>query len=157
MVALGTLISTFWIISANSWMQTPQGYTIDARGWFMPADWWAIIFNPSFPYRLAHMVLAAFITTCLVIGGVSAWYLRRGVHLDAALRTLKYATAFAAIAVPLPTLAGDLPGLTVGAHQPVTLAAIAGHWHAGDPGQGTPRVRGAFSNRDGGSAAGKGR
>src|SRR3546814_3963496 len=106
MVALGTLISTFWIISANSWMQTPQGYTIDARGWFMPADWWAIIFNPSFPYRLAHMVLAAFITTCLVIGGVSAWYLRRGVHLDAALRPLKSATAFAAIAVPLQILAG---------------------------------------------------
>ena len=81
MVALGTLLSTFWIISANSWMQTPQGFSIDARGWFVPEDWWAIVFNPSFPYRLAHMVLAAFITTCLVIGGVSAWYLRRDVHV----------------------------------------------------------------------------
>ncbi len=140
MVALGTLLSTFWIISANSWMQTPQGYLIDARGFFQPADWWAIVFNPSFPYRLAHMVLAAFITTCLVIGGVSAWYLRRGVHLDAALRTLKYATVFAAIAVPLQILAGDLHGLNVGEHQPVKLAAIEGHWHEGEPGAGTPLV-----------------
>ncbi|HLT43117.1 MAG TPA: cytochrome ubiquinol oxidase subunit I [Luteimonas sp.] len=140
MVALGTLLSTFWIISANSWMQTPQGYLIDARGFFQPADWWAIVFNPSFPYRLVHMVLAAFITTCLVIGGVSAWYLRRGVHLDAALRTLKYATVFAAIAVPLQILAGDLHGLNVGEHQPVKLAAIEGHWHEGAPGAGTPLV-----------------
>src|SRR3546814_12636594 len=64
MVALGTLISTFWIISANSWMQTPQGFTLASDGTFLPADWWAIVFNPSFPYRLAHMVLAAFIPTC---------------------------------------------------------------------------------------------
>jgi len=71
MVALGTLISTFWIIAANSWMQTPQGHVIDAQGVFQPASWWAIIFNPSFPYRLAHMVLAAFLTTCFVIGGVA--------------------------------------------------------------------------------------
>ena len=63
MVALGTLISTFWIIAANSWMQTPQGHVIDAQGVFQPVDWWAIVFNPSFPYRLPHMVLAAFITT----------------------------------------------------------------------------------------------
>src|SRR5207342_11505 len=65
MVALGTLISTFWIISANSWMQTPQGYTLTADGVFEPASWWAIVFNPSFPYRLTHMVLAAFITMCV--------------------------------------------------------------------------------------------
>ena len=64
MVAIGTMISTFWIISANSWMQTPQGFSIDAQGVFQPESWWAIVFNPSFPYRLAHMVLAAFITTC---------------------------------------------------------------------------------------------
>src|SRR3546814_17047952 len=69
-VALGTLLSTFWSISANSWMQTPQGYAI-VDGMFVPVGWWAVIFNPSFPYRLAHMVLAAFITTCFVIGGVS--------------------------------------------------------------------------------------
>jgi cytochrome d ubiquinol oxidase subunit I len=140
MVALGTLISTFWIISANSWMQTPQGYAIDARGWFVPVDWWAIVFNPSFPYRLAHMVLAAFITTCFVIGGASAWYLRRGVHAAAAARMLKHAVAFAAIAVPLQILAGDLHGLNVGEHQPVKLAAMEGHWHDGEPGEGTPLV-----------------
>src|SRR3546814_14252817 len=81
-----------------------------------------------------------FRSTCLVIGGVSAWYLRRGVHLDAALRTLKYATAFAAIAVPLQILAGDLHGLNVGEHQPVKLAAIEAHWHDAAPGQGTPLV-----------------
>jgi len=140
MVALGTLLSTFWIISANSWMQTPQGHVIDAAGFFHPADWWAIIFNPSFPYRLAHMVLAAFITTCFVIGGVSAWYLRRGEHRDAAVRMLKHAVVFAAIAVPLQILAGDLHGLNVAEHQPVKLAAIEAHWHEGAPGEGTPLV-----------------
>ena len=80
MVAFGTLVSTFWIISANSWMHTPAGYEI-IDGVFHPADWWAVIFNPSFPYRLAHMVLAAFLTTAFVIGGVSAWYLLRGVFV----------------------------------------------------------------------------
>lgn len=128
MVALGTLISTFWIISANSWMQTPQGFTIDAQGVFQPADWWAIVFNPSFPYRLAHMVLAAFITTCFVIGGVSAWYLRRGVHVAAAKRMLVYAVVFAAITVPLQIVAGDLHGLNVREHQPVKVAAMEAHW-----------------------------
>jgi len=140
MVALGTLLSTFWIISANSWMQTPQGYTIDAAGFFHPADWWAIVFNPSFPYRLAHMVLAAFITTCFVIGGVSAWYLRRGEHREAGLRMLRHAVVFAAIAVPLQIVAGDLHGLNVAEHQPAKLAAIEAHWHASEPGEGTPLV-----------------
>ncbi|MEO5565957.1 MAG: cytochrome ubiquinol oxidase subunit I [Luteimonas sp.] len=140
MVALGTLLSTFWIISANSWMQTPQGFVIDARGYFLPADWWAIVFNPSFPYRLAHMVLAAFITTCLVIGGTSAWYLRRGVHRAAALRMLRHAVVFAAIAVPLQVFVGDLHGLNVGKHQPVKLAAIEAHWHDAPAGSGTPLV-----------------
>lgn len=149
MVALGTLISTFWIISANSWMQTPQGYAIDARGWFVPVDWWAIVFNPSFPYRLAHMVLAAFITTCLVIGGTSAWYLRRGVHAAAASRMLRHAVAFAAIAVPLQILAGDLHGLNVGEHQPVKLAAIEAHWHDAAPGAGTPLVLFALPDQQG--------
>lgn len=140
MVALGTLISTFWIIAANSWMQTPQGYTLDGNGYFLPADWWAVIFNPSFPYRLAHMVLAAFITTCFVIGGVSAWYLRRGVHAAAGRRMLLHAVAFAAVAVPLQILAGDLHGLNVGKYQPVKLAAIEAHWHATAAGAGTPLV-----------------
>src|SRR3546814_10880076 len=83
-------------------------------GMFVPVDWWAVIFNPSFPYRLAHMVLAAFITTCFVIGGVSAWYLVRGDHFAAGRRGLKLAVAFAAIAVPLQIFVGDLHGLNVG-------------------------------------------
>ncbi|WP_147653771.1 cytochrome ubiquinol oxidase subunit I [Vulcaniibacterium gelatinicum] len=140
MVALGTLISTFWIISANSWMQTPQGYTLTPEGVFEPADWWAIIFNPSFPYRLAHMVLAAFITTCFVIGGVSAWYLRRGAHGEAARRMLRLSVLFAAITVPAQVLVGDLHGLNVRDHQPVKLAAMEGHWRSHGPGAGVPLV-----------------
>ena len=146
MVAIGTLISTFWIISANSWMQTPQGYTIDAQGVFQPESWLAIIFNPSFPYRLTHMVLAAFITTCFVIGGVSAWYLRRGVHVEAGKRMLKHAVIFAVIALPLQIFVGDLHGLNVGKHQPVKLAAMEAHWHSEAPGKGVPLVLFAVPN-----------
>jgi cytochrome d ubiquinol oxidase subunit I len=127
MVALGTLVSTFWIISANSWMQTPAGYEV-RDGVFHAASWWQVIFNPSFPVRLAHMVLAAFITTCFVVGGVSAIYLLRDRHREGATLMLKLATAFAAITVPLQILVGDLHGLVVRDHQPVKLAAIEGHW-----------------------------
>lgn len=140
MVALGTLISTFWITSANSWMQTPQGHFINAQGVFEVADWWRVIFNPSLPYRLAHMILAAFITTCLVIGGTSAWYLMRGVHQEPAKKMLRHAVVFAAIAVPLQIFVGDLHGLNVREHQPVKLAAIEAHWHESEPGEGTPLV-----------------
>jgi cytochrome d ubiquinol oxidase subunit I len=134
MVALGTLISTFWIISANSWLHTPAGYALQ-DGVFSPQDWFAVIFNPSFPYRLLHMVLAAFITTCFVIGGVSAAYLLRSRHREAALLQLKLSIVFAAIAVPLQIFAGDLHGLNVREHQPMKLAAIEGHWetHRGAP------------------------
>ena len=147
MVALGTLISTFWIISANSWMQTPQGYTLTADGVFEPADWWAIVFNPSFPYRLAHMVLAAFITTCFVIGGVAAGYLLRGRHVDAGRRMLKLAVVFAAIAVPAQVLVGDLHGLNVGEHQPTKLAAMEAHWEQAAQGEGVPLVLFALPNQ----------
>lgn len=127
MVALGTLISTFWIISANSWMHTPTGHEI-VDGVFRAADWWAIIFNPSFPLRLVHMTLAAFITTCFVIGGVSAAYLLRARHREGALLTLKLAVGFAAITVPLQIVIGDLHGLKVRDYQPVKLAAMEAHW-----------------------------
>lgn len=134
MVALGTLISTFWIISANSWMHTPAGYEI-VNGTFEAADWFRIVFNPSFPVRLVHMTLAAFITTCFVIGGVSAIYLLRDRHREGATLMLKLAVGFAAITVPLQILVGDLHGLKVHEHQPVKLAAIEGHWetHRGAP------------------------
>jgi len=147
MVALGTLLSTFWILAANSWMQTPQGHEI-IDGMFVPVDWSAVIFNPSFPYRLVHMTLAAFITTCFVIGGVSAWYLRRGIHIEPARRMLKLAVAFALVAVPAQVLVGDLHGLNVGEHQPVKLAAMEAHWHAEPAGEGVPLVLFALPNED---------
>lgn len=145
MVALGTLISTFWIISANSWMQTPTGYKI-VEGVFEPDSWWAIVFNPSFPYRLAHMVLAAFITTCFVIGGVSAGYLRRGVHVEAARRMLKSAVIFAAITVPTQVFVGDLHGLNAREHQPIKVAAMEAHWENQPKGEGVPLVLFAVPN-----------
>ena len=141
------MISTFWILSANSWLHTPAGYEL-IDGVFHPADWMAIIFNPSFPYRLGHMVLAAFITTCFVIGGVAAWYLRRGEHVDAATRMLKLSVAFAAITVPLQIFVGDLHGLKTGEMQPVKLAAMEAHWHEGEPGEGVPLVLFAVPNVD---------
>lgn len=149
MVALGTLISTFWIISANSWMHTPAGYKLVetvAGTVFEPDNWWAIIFNPSFPYRLAHMVLAAFITTCFVIGGVSAAYLRRGVHVEAGRRMLKAAVVFAAITVPIQVLVGDQHGLNALKHQPIKVAAMEAHWSAGAKGEGVPLVVFAVPN-----------
>jgi cytochrome d ubiquinol oxidase subunit I len=91
-------------------MHTPAGYRIVA-GVFEPTDWWAVIFNPSFPYRRAHMVLAAFITTCFVIGGISAVYLLRNRHVESATLMLKLSIGFAAITVPLQILAGDLEPL----------------------------------------------
>ncbi|UHQ23156.1 cytochrome ubiquinol oxidase subunit I [Lysobacter sp. 5GHs7-4] len=145
MVALGTLISTFWIISANSWMQTPAGYKI-VEGVFEPDSWWAIVFNPSFPYRLAHMVLAAFITTCFVIGGVSAGYLRRGQHVEAARRMLKAAVIFAAITVPAQIFVGDLHGLNAREHQPIKVAAMEAHWENGSEGEGVPLILFAVPN-----------
>ena len=130
MVALGTLISTFWILSANSWMQTPAGYEL-RDGIFHPADWWAIVFNPSFPYRLVHMTLAAFLTTCFVIGGVAAWYLWRGRAREHASVMLRMAVGFAAIVAPIQILAGDLSGLNALEHQPAKIAAVEAHWETG--------------------------
>lgn len=127
MVALGTLFSSFWIISANSWMQTPDGYRIE-NGVFHPVDWWAIIFNPSFPYRLTHMVLAAFLTTALVVGGVSAAYLLRNRFVASARGTLKLALAFVAVVAPVQILVGDFSGLQLAETQPAKLAAIEARW-----------------------------
>jgi Cytochrome bd-type quinol oxidase, subunit 1 len=111
MVALGTLLSTFWILSSNSWLQTPAGHMI-VDGIIQPQDWRQVIFNPSFPYRLTHMTLAAFITTCFTIGGVGAWYLRRGKHVEAGRKMLQASVAFAALTVPVQILVGDMHGST---------------------------------------------
>ena len=139
MVALGTLLSTFWILSANSWLHTPRGHVV-VDGVLQVASWREVIFNPSFPYRLVHMTLASFLTTCFVIGGVAGWYLRKGVHLEPARRMLRLATAFACIVVPLQIAAGDLHGLNTLEHQPAKVAAIEGHWHQGAAGEGVPLV-----------------
>nr|WP_272494157.1 cytochrome ubiquinol oxidase subunit I [Stenotrophomonas mori] len=139
MVALGTLFSTFWILSSNSWLHTPAGHVL-VDGVVHPTDWWQVVFNPSFPYRLAHMALGSFITTCFVIGGVGAWYLRRGVHVEAGRKMLTAAVAFAALSVPLQILAGDLHGLNTLEHQPMKVAAMEAHWHPAAPGEGVPLV-----------------
>ena len=127
MVALGTLVSSFWILAANSWMQTPQGYTL-VDGVIEASDWWAAIFNPSFPTRLVHMVLACFLSTALVIGGVSAVYLLAGRWQDKARLMLRCALVFVAIVIPLQIIAGDLSGLVVREYQPAKLAAIEARW-----------------------------
>jgi len=129
-VAVGTLVSTFWIMSANSWMQTPAGHEL-RDGIFYAVDWWAVVFNPSFPIRLAHMVAAAYLTTCFVIGGVAAWYLLRGRHIAESRIMLGMAVGFAAIFAPLQVVIGDMTGLKMLEHQPAKVAAMEGHWETG--------------------------
>jgi cytochrome bd ubiquinol oxidase subunit I len=135
MVALGTLLSAFWILAANSWMHTPAGYASNVAGQFVPVDWWAIIFNPSFPYRLVHMVLAAYLTTAFVVGGVGALHLLRDRSNESARLMFSMAMWMAALVAPLQVLAGDQHGLNTLAHQPAKIAAIEGHWEtqAGQP------------------------
>ncbi len=128
MVAAGTLMSAFWILSVNSWMQTPAGYAMNDKGQFVPADWWAVVFNPSFPYRLAHMVLAAYLTTAFVVGAVGAWHLLRD-RQDAAARVMfSMAMWMAALVTPVQIFAGDLHGLNTLEHQPMKVAAMEGHY-----------------------------
>jgi cytochrome d ubiquinol oxidase subunit I len=130
LVALGTLISAFWILSANSWMQTPQGYGTNEAGQFVPLDWWAIIFNPSFPYRLAHMVIAAYLTTALVVGGVAAWHLLRGKARQESRIMFSMAMWMATVVAPVQILAGDQHGLNTLEHQPAKVMAMEGHFQS---------------------------
>jgi cytochrome d ubiquinol oxidase subunit I len=131
MVALGTALSAFWILSANSWMQTPQGHVLGDDGVFRVADWWQVVFNPSFPYRLAHMLIASLLTTAFVVAGVSAWQVLRARHAETALRALRLALAAAAVLAPLQLAVGDLHGLNTLEHQPVKVAAMEGNWERG--------------------------
>ena len=147
MVALGTLVSTFWILASNSWLHTPAGYEM-VNGIVHPVDWWKVVFNPSFPYRLTHMALGSFITTCFVIGGIGAFYLRRGVHLEAGRRMLTAAVIFAAITVPAQIFVGDMHGLNTLKHQPMKIAAVEAHWHDTAPGEGVPLVVFALPNEE---------
>jgi cytochrome d ubiquinol oxidase subunit I len=128
MVAVGTLISATWILSANSWMHTPAGYAINDVGQFVPVDWWAIIFNPSFPYRLVHTVLAAFLTTAFAVGAVGAWHLLRDSTNRQARLMFSMAMWMAAIVTPLQIFAGDQHGLNTLEHQPAKIAAMEGHY-----------------------------
>jgi cytochrome d ubiquinol oxidase subunit I len=138
MVALGTLISTTWILASNSWMQTPQGYEI-IDGRVVPVDWVAVIFNPSFPYRLLHMTVAAFLATALVVGASAAWHLLRR-NDSAPVRTMfAMAMGMVLVAAPIQALIGDAHGLNTLEHQPAKLAAIEGHWE-NKPGEAVPLI-----------------
>ena len=128
MVAFGTLMSATWILSVNSWMQTPAGYSINELGQFVPEDWWAIVFNPSFPYRLVHMVLAAYLTTALVVGGAGALHLLRDRADAAARRMFSMAMWMLIVVAPLQILAGDFHGLNTLEHQPAKIMAMEGHY-----------------------------
>ena len=129
MVALGTFISATWIISTNSWMQTPTGFVINAQGQFVPAgSWLPIIFNPSFPYRLAHVVIAAYLTTSLVVAGVGGWHLLRDRTNLGARKMFSMAMWMVAIAAPAQILAGDAHGLNTLEHQPAKVMAMEGHY-----------------------------
>jgi cytochrome d ubiquinol oxidase subunit I len=129
LVAFGTSISAFWILALDSWMQTPTGYVIDAAGSYHATSWIAVIFNPSFPYRLTHMMLASVLTVAFLLAGLSAWQLLRGVAARSAPRVLRVALTIAAIAAPLQIVAGDEHGLNTLEHQPQKIAAMEGIWN----------------------------
>jgi cytochrome d ubiquinol oxidase subunit I len=141
MVAVGTFISAFWILSANSWMHTPTGYAVNAAGQFVPAgSWLDIIFNPSFPYRLAHTVTAAYLTTALAVGGVGAYHMLRQRRIAgaggqapspslAASRTMfSMAMGMVVVVAPIQILIGDQHGLNTLEHQPAKVMAMEGHY-----------------------------
>lgn len=132
MVAFGTLLSSFWILATNSWMQTPAGYElIDGR--FEPVSWLAIIFSPSFPYRLMHNVTAFYITTAFVVMGVGAWLLRRDKAPDDARMMIRMALDLLIVLVPLQMLLGDQHGLNTLEYQPAKIAAIEGRYDTVQP------------------------
>ena len=160
-VAVGTLMSAFWILAANSWMQTPAGFAINAQGQFVPVDWLKVIFNPSFPFRLVHMVLAAYLTTALAVGAVGAFHLLRArtqrnrPHTDGSLRDGANAEArtmfsmamwMATLVAPIQILAGDQLGLNSLQHQPAKILAVEGDYHANP--HGAPLILFALPNQD---------
>ncbi|UCJ18219.1 cytochrome ubiquinol oxidase subunit I [Pseudomonas sp. MM211] len=134
MVAIGTLISTFWILASNSWMQTPQGFEI-VDGRVIPVDWFAVVFNPSFPYRLAHMATAAFLATAFFVCASAAWHLLRGRDTPAMRKMFSMALWMALLVAPVQAVIGDFHGLNTLEHQPAKIAAIEGHWDnsSGEP------------------------
>jgi cytochrome d ubiquinol oxidase subunit I len=137
-VAVGTLISATWILASNSWMHTPQGHEI-INGVVVPVDWFRVIFNPSFPYRLVHMVTAAFLATALVVGGSAAWHLLRGRDNERIRVMMSMAMWMVLFTAPLQLFIGDLHGLNTLKHQPAKIAAMEGHWE-NQPGEGVPLI-----------------
>ncbi|MEO8811383.1 MAG: cytochrome ubiquinol oxidase subunit I [Caulobacteraceae bacterium] len=130
MVAAGTLISTFWIIAVNSWMQTPRGFRL-VGGRFFPTDWMAVIFTPSFPFRLAHTVVAFYVTTGFVVLGVGSWLLRRDRFGPEARRMISITLWLLLGLVPLQIVLGDAHGLNTLKYQPAKIAAMEGRWESG--------------------------
>ncbi len=129
MVALGTAISAFWILSANSFMQTPAGFRVDALGVLHVADWWQVIFNPSFPYRFAHMVAAAYLTTAFIVAGIGAWYILRERSVPHGRIMLGMGLSLLVWLAPLQLVIGDLHGLNTLEYQPAKIAALEAHWN----------------------------
>ena len=127
LVAFGTTLSAFWILALNSWMQTPAGYSF-TDGQFYAESWLSIIFNPSFPYRLTHMLLASVLTSAFLIAGVSAWRVRQGVDGPATWKVLKTGVVLAACVIPVQIFVGDLHGLNTLEHQPEKIAAMEAIW-----------------------------
>src|SRR5690349_3935337 len=127
MVAIGTTISAFWILALNSWMQTPAGYTVDG-GQIIAGDWWRVIFNPSFPFRFTHMLIASGLTASFVMAGLSAWRLLRAADDASARRTLRTGLVIAALLAPVQAFVGDQHGLNTLEHQPAKIAAIEAIW-----------------------------
>lgn len=133
LVAIGTSLSAFWILAANSWMQTPAGHEI-RDGIAYPVDWIQIIFNPSFPYRFAHMFTAAYLTTSLVVLAVGARYLLKGSFIEESKTMMRMGLGMVAILTPLQMYFGDASGLSAAKHQPAKVAAIEAHWDGDKPG-----------------------
>jgi cytochrome d ubiquinol oxidase subunit I len=142
-VAVGAVVSAFWILAANSWMHTPAGFTLDPQGEFQVADWWEAIFNPSFPFRFAHMVVAAYIAGMFVVIGVSSFYLWQRRHLEFARTGLSIAMWIMLVLVPAQIVIGDMHGLNTLKHQPVKVAAMEGDWETR---RGQPMVLFAWPN-----------
>ena len=127
-VAVGTLISAFWILSANSWMQTPQGIRIDDNGILLPVSWLDIVFNPSFPYRFIHMIIACYLTTAFVVLGTGAYYILRKKFVNESKVMMIMALSMAILAAPTQIVMGDMHGLNTIKHQPVKVSAMEGLW-----------------------------
>ena len=142
MVALGTTLSAFWILALNSWMQTPAGHVMEGEA-LIAGDWLQVIFNPSFPYRFTHMMLASGLTAAFLVAGLSAWRLLQDAADEGALRTRKVGALAAALLAPLQIVVGDLHGLNTLEHQPAKIAAVEAIWKTG---KGVPLVLFALPN-----------